>query len=115
MKTSGEAQIAQKSTTVELRRGLGQPRQKIGAKRRWWPWLLILTVLGAGGYWRLEQSKQHRTPTASAAMKPIPQNVPVVAATARQGDMPVYLTGLGSVTPLNTVTVHSRVDGQLMS
>jgi multidrug efflux system membrane fusion protein len=41
--------------------------------------------------------------------------VPVVAAPARARDMGVYLTGLGAVTPLNTVTVQSRVDGQLMS
>ena len=43
------------------------------------------------------------------------QSVPVVAAAARQGDMPVYLTGLGSVTAFNTVTVKSRVDGQLVN
>ena len=40
--------------------------------------------------------------------------VPVVAAKARKGDVGVYITGLGSVTPIYTVTVKSRVDGQLM-
>jgi multidrug efflux system membrane fusion protein len=38
-----------------------------------------------------------------------------VVATAQQGDLPVYFNGLGTVTAFNTVTVHSRVDGQLIS
>ena len=33
----------------------------------------------------------------------------------RTRDVGVYITGLGAVTPLNTVTVHTRVDGQLLS
>lgn len=39
---------------------------------------------------------------------------PVVAAKATQGDIGVYFTGLGAVTPIYTVAVKSRVDGQLM-
>jgi multidrug efflux system membrane fusion protein len=37
-----------------------------------------------------------------------------VAATAHRGDIGVFITGLGSVTPIYTVTIKSRVDGQLM-
>ena len=41
------------------------------------------------------------------------QVIPVAVATAVREDMPVYLNGLGSVTAFNTVSVKSRVDGQL--
>ncbi len=43
-----------------------------------------------------------------------PQTVPVSVATVERRDLPVYLTGLGSVTAFNTVAVKSRVDGQLV-
>jgi len=40
--------------------------------------------------------------------------VPVVTTKVKQGNMSIYLTGLGSVTALNTVTVRPRVDGQVI-
>jgi len=43
-----------------------------------------------------------------------PPAVPVGVATVRQRDFPVYLTGLGSVQAFNTVSLKSRVDGQIM-
>lgn len=58
-------------------------------------------------------SRSSKGPDASATAG-TGRAVPVVAAKARKGDMAVNLTGLGTVTALNTVTVRSRVDGQLI-
>jgi multidrug efflux system membrane fusion protein len=52
---------------------------------------------------------------ASKASGKGPAPIPVVAAKSHKGDIGVYFTGLGAVTPLATVTVRTRVDGQLMS
>jgi multidrug efflux system membrane fusion protein len=41
--------------------------------------------------------------------------VPVTVADVVKGDFPVYLNGLGTVQPYDTVTVRSRVDGQVLT
>jgi len=51
---------------------------------------------------------------AGARGAPGPQAVPVGVATVKERDFPVYLTGLGSVQAFNTVSLKSRVDGQIM-
>jgi multidrug efflux system membrane fusion protein len=66
--------------------------------------LLVLASVGC-------QSADSKDKQALAAT---PRTVPVGVTTAAQQDMPVYLTGLGSVTAFNTVSVKSRVDGQLV-
>lgn len=83
---------------------------------RWWVWLLVFALIGFGCYklYVYETGKkQALSALAKGMMKPA--NVSVVAAAARRGDMPVYLKGLGTVTAFNTVTVKTRVDGQLNS
>jgi multidrug efflux system membrane fusion protein len=82
--------------------------------RRWWVWLLVLSVLAVGVYRHRATSRQHTAAGSPASGPPRPA-VSVAVATARQGDMPVYLTGLGSVAAYNTVAVKSRVDGQLIN
>jgi multidrug efflux system membrane fusion protein len=42
-----------------------------------------------------------------------PPAVPVGVATVQQRDFPVYLTGLGSVQAFNTVSLKTRIDGQI--
>ena len=50
----------------------------------------------------------------ASARANVAQVVPVSVSAAERRDMPYYLTGLGSVTAYYTVSVKSRVDGQLM-
>jgi membrane fusion protein, multidrug efflux system len=82
--------------------------------KKWWFWFILLCLVAGGGFalW----NKRQALPAAAGkpGSKAPSLATPVFVAPARKGDMNVYLTGLGSVTPLNTVTVRSRVDGQLM-
>jgi membrane fusion protein, multidrug efflux system len=86
------------------------------SRSRWWVWLLVFAAIAYGCY-RLYRFEAIKT-EALAAKKGAaisPRSIPVVAATAEAGDMPVYLQGLGTVTAFNTVTVKSRIDGQLIN
>jgi multidrug efflux system membrane fusion protein len=55
-----------------------------------------------------------QTTKAARASTP-PPVVPVGVATVKQGDFNVYLTGLGSVQAFNTVSIKTRIDGQIMT
>ncbi|MDB5629383.1 MAG: secretion protein HlyD [Tardiphaga sp.] len=87
-----------------------------GARRRVVSIFVTLLILGGLGYigWMAMQQK----PAANAGRgqggggRP-DLAVPVLAATPRTQDVPVYLDGVGSVKALNTVTVRAQVDGKL--
>jgi len=84
-------------------------------KHRWWVWLLILAVLGvAVWYFHGVAAKQSEKSSAAARARLGNQATPVSVSTAKVGNLPVYYTGLGTVTAFYTVTVHTRVDGQIM-
>jgi|SRR5579872_1862013 len=100
----------------------GKPAGK--PKKRGFIWFFLLLIIGSiTGYavWRASQpglipttnqgkgfgGRGGRGGAAGGAL-------PVVVAKARSGPVPIYLNGLGTVTAFYTVTVKSRVDGQLM-
>jgi hypothetical protein len=73
---------------------------------------LALLIAAWGGYvgWQHHATAKIVAATA-AAPSPV---IPVSVATAERRDVPIYLTGLGTVQAFNTVTVKTRVDGELV-
>jgi membrane fusion protein, multidrug efflux system len=89
-------------------------RAASSARRRTVSITITLLILGGLGYiaWTALQQKQAAN-RGAAARPDLP--VPVLAATPRVQDVPVYLDGVGAVRALNTVTVRPQVDGKLIS
>ncbi|HFZ8994110.1 TPA: MdtA/MuxA family multidrug efflux RND transporter periplasmic adaptor subunit [Citrobacter freundii] len=86
--------------------------------------LVVVAVIAAFWFWHSREPQsnapgahrqaQQSTPAGRRGMRAGPL-APVQAATAVEQAVPRYLTGLGTVTAARTVTVRSRVDGQLMA
>ena len=82
-------------------------------RRGWTKFVLTaaaIALLAGGAVFYLRRDRE-QAPAASAP----PQPIPVIATTVQQHDVPIVLTGLGTVTALNTATVQSQVTGLLVS
>ena len=79
---------------------------------RWWAVVVVLAILGSGAAFAARRSAAKRQGAQKPAGPPPPA---VTTTTALQGDIGVHLDALGTVTPLATVTVKTRVDGELIA
>ena len=101
-----------RTDTLEVKTAPQSKMQRPPApKSRWWVWLLIALVLVAGiVIWQRRGS----TPQAKTTGDPTARAIVVSTATAKQGSMGINIDALGTVTPVYTVTVTSRVQGEIM-
>jgi membrane fusion protein, multidrug efflux system len=75
-------------------------------------WLVVIAALAIVTWvWFQERSASKKASAANQRKTPA---IPVTAAVARTGSIDVAFTGLGTVTPLATITVKTRIDGELM-
>lgn len=86
-------------------------------KSKWWRVaILVLVIAAIAGYvvWRIKAASAEHAVSEQKAAAAANRPVPVQVAGVEQRTMPIYFTALGTVTAYNTVTVKSRVDGQLV-
>jgi multidrug efflux system membrane fusion protein len=90
------------------------PEEPSGSGWRKWIVVLVIALVVGAAVWKIRSNSQEQE--LKAAQMEAAQDVPtpVQVAAVQQKTMPIYLTELGTVTAYNTVTIKTRVDGQLM-
>src|SRR5438132_4336599 len=96
----------------ELNHGNSAAPAVVQRNRRFWRRLLGAFVVFLVGIALLVHFLAKKNKPAHASGPP---PMPVVTATAKTGDLPIYLNAIGSATALNSVTLRTRVDGQLFN
>ena len=86
------------------------------SRLRWYLYgIVVLGVAAAVWYFAFGTTpEKKRYPQPAWAGTGYPSLVPVRTVAAQLQDLPVHLKAIGTVIPFNTVTVKSRVDGQLL-
>ena len=84
-------------------------------KKNGWLWVLALLVLAGAAYfyYKTRPDSESKAAPAPGARPAGVGTVSVAVTAALKENVPYYLSGLGTVTAFNTVTVKSRVDGEL--
>jgi membrane fusion protein, multidrug efflux system len=81
--------------------------------RKWIVALIIVAVVGAA-VWKIRSNGKEQDSVQMIMAAQADRPTPVQVSSVQQKTMPIFLTALGTVTAYNTVTIKSRVDGQLM-
>ncbi|WP_051978643.1 efflux RND transporter periplasmic adaptor subunit [Edaphobacter aggregans] len=92
---------------------LPEPEKPGSGIRKWLVLLIVAGVVGAA-MWKIRKNMEDQTAQGQKMAAMLDRPIPVQTALVQQRTMPIYLTQLGTVTAYNTVTIKSRVDGQLI-
>ena len=104
--------------TLETQTNFSSPqpapeKSKGSAARKWIVLLVILAAVGAA-VWKIRSNAKEQDSLQQIMAAQADRPTPVQVSAVQQKTMPIFLTALGTVTAYNTVTIKSRVDGQLM-
>src|SRR5229473_3030668 len=91
-------------------RALGRPAEVPMRRKIVIVTAVLIVVLAGGGF-----AFMHAFASKKSAAPPASPPVPIVAGVVTQHDVPIYLTGVGTVIAYNTVVVRSQIQGQIVS
>jgi membrane fusion protein, multidrug efflux system len=114
----GEKEVHVDEGTPEPQKDLSlrgaAPEEPKGSAARKWIVLLVIVGVVAAAVWKIRSNAQQQDSLQLIMAAQADRPTPVQVAAVQQKTMPIFLTALGTVTAYNTVTIKSRVDGQLM-